>query len=116
MISPVAIVLALQFLAPYTPDHRPPCQGALDLQVYAAATRPGVDGWAYMGGGCQIHISDEAEDYPPQVQCALIAHELGHSVFSLGHQAGTIMDPSTDTRPIPGGCYPPRHTHRRSHR
>jgi hypothetical protein len=102
MIAPLAIALALAFWTPINGGANP-CPDGVNIQPLASAE---WDGLATFDAGCTIQIRDSASQYPLPQQCALVAHELGHSVFALGHEPGTIMDPATATRPIPGVCYP----------
>lgn len=110
MIAPLAITLALAFWTPYA-GGQPVCpQGVQIIQMAPDLIAAGNDGYSWMGTQtCSIQINLKTIDrYTIPEQCALVAHELGHNLFALEHQDRTIMDPSTDTRPVPGACYPPR--------
>lgn len=118
MISTVAITLALAFWAPYA-GGQPVCPTGVTVTPVLSSQSPSpaapglvTEAWATYGEGCKIHVVLRlVSKYPVPKQCALVAHELGHSLFGLDHQPGTIMDGSSDSRPIPGVCYPKRRKH-----
>lgn len=114
MLSPIAVTLALAFWTPINGGVNPCPDGVQIDPLPEVAVELQADGFATFGVGCTIDIGSPAESYPVPAQCALVAHELGHAVFSLPHEDGTIMDPYTSNRPIPGACYPaPRLTQTR---
>lgn len=132
MISPAVIVAALAFWAPYNGGQAPCAAGELQLRDAAplviamqAAAGMRVAAYAPLGlGGCEIYVNWPAfTRLGPEVQCAVIAHELGHAFFGLEHTAdrSNIMWEDTFTRPIPPVCAavavkPASHTTRRCRR
>lgn len=112
MISATAVALALAFWAPYN-HGEPVCPDGVQIALYAhgdgGITHPDADGWAYLNGGCTINLrADIATEQPQSVQCAIIAHELGHSVFGLPDTAeqGNIMGNTNGILTVPRACEP----------
>lgn len=112
MIAATAIALALAFWTPA--GEAPPCPQGLTIEPIPAVNPftgveiKNADGWAVYGAGCRISLGPQVDDYPPPMQCAVIAHELGHSLRQLPdlpENAENIMNGYTSTRPIPGICY-----------
>jgi hypothetical protein len=107
MIGALAVTLALAFWAPYN-GGVPPCQGQLSIQAYAD-TGQGVPagslGYAYLNSGCTIYLNTKVYRQPYMQQCEVIAHEIGHSYFGLGHSSDpkNIMWPYMDSPPR--ACY-----------
>jgi hypothetical protein len=117
MFSTVAMVLALNFWAPYTSNGKPPC-AVRDVKIntiqtgaslprpaigYGSAFKPETMGFAYYGAGCEIYLRPEIQQKPYPVQCAFIAHELGHAAFSLPDvEDGSLMD--SKHMSVPGAC------------
>lgn len=109
-----AVALALIFWTPAGGTN--PCPDGVKVDTYAITATlrlngedvpaSEVDGWAIEGAGCAINLREDVANYPLPRACATVAHELGHSLHKLPHEPGTIMDPYTEARPIPGACYP----------
>lgn len=114
----MAITLALAFWAPYN-DGQPVCPDGVQITLYAVSDGlpmyPDASGWSYPGIGCSINVrEDMATEQPQRVQCAVIAHELGHAVFDLPDttEQGNVMGNTNGIMTIPSACEPPQSVHR----
>lgn len=104
MISIVAIVMAMNFWAPYN-GGVPPC----DASTFSPIMYDGQSqiGWTHRGNRyCDdIHLSNSLAKTSIAFQCEVIAHEIGHRFFDLDHSddPNNIMhDGGTPT--VPDGC------------
>lgn len=105
-MSPLAILLAMAFWAPYTPHHEYPCWPSPTFHYISVKKNPTIFGYAYVEkGGCDIWVRRDMPSQPVKVQCALIAHELGHTYMGLNHTKDkhNIMYPELV---IPKKCNP----------
>ena len=105
MLAPIAVTLALAFWGAQHPEAPAPCPDGVTIVRFTSET---LDGRAWLGDGCRIEIGQAANEYSAARLCALVAHELGHSLYELPDTDEGIMDVHTYTRPIPGVCYGPR--------
>lgn len=109
VISAAAITLALAFWAPYN-HGEPVCPDGVQVEMFQPGQGPnmGASGYAELGNGCSIHLSTDLLEQPARVQCAAVAHELGHAFFGLLDNAtpGNVMN-NTAFLVVPGKCDPP---------
>jgi hypothetical protein len=110
-IDSQVIARAVAFWQPYSPT--PVCPAGVTISFYAPGQGPPAwphaNGWAVRGIGCEIHLRSDIPDQTPAVQCALIAHELGHAVFSLPDSddpRNVMGDAPGRYIAIPDGCVP----------
>jgi hypothetical protein len=114
MIASLAITLALAFWQPYNAG-QPVCPSGVSIGYYAPgqgpAQNPYANGWTVRDGGCDIHLSTTIPEQLVSTQCALVAHELGHSVFSLPDETTDPRNVMYDPGPaelivVPAACWP----------
>lgn len=112
MISPIAVLLAAAFWAPYN-NGQPICPNGVQI-MYDQATPDAMLGWVepqdIAARDCRIHLRADLGDQQIPKQCQIIAHELGHAAMGLeddplGPPGIMNAGPSWS---IPGACYPPK--------
>jgi hypothetical protein len=116
MFSTVAIVLALNFWTPYNGGQNP-CPNGVQFKPYSVAIANSAT--AYLGdkrytpvaysdqgyGSCTISVSPKEARAPYYHQCAVIAHELGHSFFNLVHNEEPWSIMYSKELTVPYACY-----------